>query len=301
MTPRQRLVDFRVRAMGRCPQAFTLIELVVVVSIIGILVSLLLPAVQAARESARMTSCKNHLHQIGLALVNFESREKHFPTGCVGCRFTFPAPGQPFVPLEFQSWITKILPELELGHLHDDVDESIPSYQPPNTEAGQQILGVLLCPTTPDSRYHALRGPWRGMACTDYGGLYGLEGVGHDNLDPDFPHFIRATSLGVLVYEEATRFRDITDGLTYTAIVAESLLRRNGDSAWINGGNLFAHEGTTPINQASGLGNDIGSPHKGGAHVLYCDGRVLFVQESIDQSILNAMLTRAGGEVIAGE
>lgn len=74
------------------------------------------------------------------------------------------------------------------------------------------------------------------------------------------------------------------------------MLRRQTESEWINGNNLFAQEASTPINQASGLGNDIGSPHPGGASLVFCDNHVEFLAETIEQSVLNALLTKAGGE-----
>src|SRR6202012_6217028 len=99
-----------------------------------------------------------------------------------------------------------------------------------------------------------------------------------------------------MLYEDAVAPREITDGLSKTACVAETVLRRQVESEWINGNNVFAQEASTPINVSSGLGNEIGSPHPGGASLAFCDGHVEFVAETIEQSVLNALLTKAGGD-----
>ena len=137
------------------------------------------------------------------------------------------------------------------------------------------------------------------MAFTDYGGVYGVEGPGHDNPDLEANQGLDDQSIGVLVYEEAIAARAVTDGLSQTIAVAEMLLRRDAEGAeaeWASGHNLFAQEGSTPVNGASGLGNDIGSPHPGGASMVFCDGHVAFLPNETPQEILNSLLTRAGEE-----
>src|SRR5215470_16909029 len=99
------------------------------------------------------------------------------------------------------------------------------------------------------------------MAFTDYGGIYGVEGPGHDSTDETATQWLNARSLGVFVYEEAVAAREVTDGLSQTVAVAEMLHRREPETEWANGQNLFAQEASTAINSNSGLGNDIGGPH----------------------------------------
>jgi prepilin-type processing-associated H-X9-DG protein len=102
----------------------------------------------------------------------------------------------------------------------------------------------------------------------------------------------------VLVYDEAISAREVRDGLAYTAAVAELLRRRESECEWTSGHNVFAQEGSSPINGDSQLGNEIGSPHPGGASLAFCDGHVEFVSEQLPQAALIAILTRAGEEAL---
>lgn len=277
--------------------AFTLVELLVVIAIIAILIALVLPAIQAIREAASRSTCGNNLRQIGLAIHNHESVQKRFPVGCIGCRFQMPPPGKPFVP-RFLSWNIQILPYLEQASLYETFDMSVPSYQPPNKTAGANVLGVFLCPSTTVGTLQSPSGLWSGMAFTDYCGIYGVEGVGRGSTDPASEHYLAPQYLGVMLYEKAMRRRDISDGLSNTALAAETILRRQSECEWANGHNLFAQEGSNPINRSSGLGNEIGSPHRGGAHLVFCDGHMQFVAQTIPQDVLNGLLTKAGGETL---
>jgi prepilin-type N-terminal cleavage/methylation domain-containing protein/prepilin-type processing-associated H-X9-DG protein len=277
--------------------AFTLVELLTVIAIFGILVSLLLPALQAARESARRIQCQNNLRQIGIGLQAYEEGGGLLPTGCIGCRFSPPAPGQPFLPQRFLSWNTQLLPHLEQQALWSAYDMRLPSYQGSNHTLGQTVVNTFLCPSTGSNRPHSKSGLWHGMACSDYAGIYGVEGAGRSAVEPEARQWLEDEALGVLVYEEGIALKQIVDGISRTSAVSEILLRRVSETEWANGHNLFAQEANTPLNQSSGLGNEIGSPHPGGAALVYCDGHVVFLADTIAQKTLNALLTKAGGEV----
>ncbi|MEM6473518.1 MAG: DUF1559 domain-containing protein [Planctomycetota bacterium] len=281
-------------------QGFTLIELLVAIAIIGILVALLLPAIQSSREAARRTQCSNRLRQLGLACQIYENRERAFPTGCIGCNFSA-SPGGTFRPLRFLSWNIQILPELEQQALWAQFDLDVPVYRSPNLGAASERLPVFLCPSTPSGREHVPVGLFKGMAYTDYCGIYGVEGAGRNIQNPHSRHWLAADSLGVMLYEEPSKTTHISDGLAHTAIIAESKKRRVSESEWANGHNVFAQEQSTPINSESGLGNDIGSPHPGGAFIAFSDGHVSFFSDSTEQTILNSLLTRAGGEVVPSD
>jgi prepilin-type N-terminal cleavage/methylation domain-containing protein/prepilin-type processing-associated H-X9-DG protein len=278
-------------------RGFTLVELLVVVAIIGVLVSLLLPAVQAARESARLSQCKNNLRQIGLALTAYESRRGEFPIGCLDCGYAKKPPGQPAVFHRFHSWNAQLLPELEQAALWHVMDLGVPSNKDPNRTAGATEVDVFLCPSTLEEDRLSRNGLWKGQAFTDYSGVYGVEGMGRD-ADEEAVQTLSPESLGVLVYEVAIAAREVRDGLAHTAAAAETLRRRVSECEWTSGHNVFAHNGESPINNPEraddDTGNEIGSPHPGGASLAFCDGHVEFVSEQIAQHALNAILTRDG-------
>ncbi len=286
----------RLALMARHRNGFTLIELLVVVAIIGTLVALLLPAVQAARESARRGQCQSHLHQLGIALTLHAERGRAYPIGCIGCKLILPPASGPPALQRFISWNVHLLPFLEQSALYGSFDFSIPSYKPANKAVAANVLDVFLCPSTTEETLRQPKGLWQGAAFTDYAGVYGVEGEGRTADKPEATQWLRDEWLGVMLHEVAVTPREITDGLSKTVCIAETVLRRQTESEWVNGHNLFAQEGSTPINSASGLGNEIGSPHPGGAAVVFCDAHVQFLAESIDQTVLNAMLTKAGDE-----
>ena len=276
----------------------TLVELLVVMAIIGVMVALLLPAVQAAREAARRTQCHNNLRQLGLAMTLHEEHARAFPIGCIGCKFIAPPAGGPPALLRYLAWNVQVLPYLEESPLWQTIDQSIPSYKPANNPAAATIVDVFLCPSTVErtslsAKPRALEG------CS----VHRLRG--HLWRRGRRPHGHRSECDAMagrpMARRDALRrggraARTITDGLSKTACIAETVLRRQTESEWINGNNLFAQEASTPINQASGLGNDIGSPHPGGASLVFCDNHVEFLAETIEQPVLNALLTKAGGE-----
>src|SRR5215813_13142216 len=142
-----------VEAKGRARAAFTLVELLVVIAIIGVLVALLLPAVQSAREAARRAQCLNNLKQLGVALHNYVSAEKHFPPGSVAKTY----PGQPNHPQTFYRWssLAHLLPYMENHSVRDLLDLSVPLYMPgagypvadKNKAGVAQLLPEFLCPS----------------------------------------------------------------------------------------------------------------------------------------------------------
>ncbi|WP_197526520.1 DUF1559 family PulG-like putative transporter [Botrimarina colliarenosi] len=264
-------------------RAFTLVELLVVIAIIGGLVALLLPAVQSAREASRRTACQNHLRQIGLALQGYADGRDALPIGCEGCG-SFPAG-------KLTSWNTRLLPHLERHSLADAYDDTLPAKDVAN-RAVAIVVEEFLCPSEPEPQQIEPTGSWRGCAYTDYGGVFGVEGVGAGSGSG-----IDEENFGVLVYDTPIQLADITDGLAHTLAVAEVLERRTADTVWTNGHNVFAQESTAPINAASVLGGDLGSPHPGGALGVFCDGHVQWLASETPQAQLNAWLTRAGGEV----
>jgi prepilin-type N-terminal cleavage/methylation domain-containing protein/prepilin-type processing-associated H-X9-DG protein len=277
----------------------TLIELLVVIAIIGVLVTLVVPAVQAVRETARRAQCQNNLRQLVIAMDLHEGQHRGFPIGCVGCMATSPADGTPPASLRFIAWNVQLLPHIEEQELWRQFDFTTRSFLPPNKAIGANVISTFLCPSTESTEVLSPKGLWKGMAFTDYGGIYGVEGPGHDvdSNNSDASQWLRTDSLGVMLYEVPVTRREITDGLSKTVSIAEASGRRiSQETEWANGHNVFAQEASTPINGPLVQINEIGSPHPGGASLSFCDGHVEFVNESIEQRALNAMLTKAGAE-----
>lgn len=283
----------------RARPGFTLVELLVVVVVIGLLAAMLLPALHATLEGARRTQCQSNLRQLGVALVRHVNQADHYPAGCIGCRFQPPSAGSAPTPQRFLAWNLYLLPALEQHGLHEDFNFERPSYHAANLTVGGTIVHSFLCPSTPAMKHgRSPSGLWRGHAFTDYGGVYGVEGPGRSNTTPNATHFLLDECLGVMLFEIPVAPRDVTDGQAKTVCIAEFLERRTVESEWANGQNVFAQEGSTPINEPSGMGNEIGSPHPGGASVVFADGHVEFLSESMDQNVLNSLLTKQGGEIL---
>ncbi|MEM7457780.1 MAG: DUF1559 domain-containing protein [Planctomycetota bacterium] len=138
---------------ARTSAGFTLVELLVVIAIIGILIGMLLPAVQQVREAARRTACKNNMRQLGIALINYESAFGAFPPGyqyMSGADYgaaTGYSVSQPTANYLGLAWGALILPQIEQGNLYDLIDQDLPVFDPANLAARETELSVFICPT----------------------------------------------------------------------------------------------------------------------------------------------------------
>jgi prepilin-type N-terminal cleavage/methylation domain-containing protein len=196
------------------PNAFTLVELLVVIAIIGVLVALLLPAIQSAREASRRTQCLNNLKQLGVAMHNFVSAEKHFPPGSVAKAY----PAQPTHPETFYRWssLAHLLPYMENESVRDALDLSLPLYMPGagypiadrNKLGVAHVLPEFLCASDQGQPVKADWGP------TNYVASAGSGAGGGTPFETD----------GVFYVNSVTTFANITDGSSHTAAMAESLL-----------------------------------------------------------------------------
>lgn len=275
---------------------FTLVELLVVIAIIGILVGLLLPAVQAAREAARKIQCFNNLKQISLAMHNYETAHRSFPLGCIGCRpQSYPAPDFAYLR---NSWNALILPQLEQGNVYDQFDFGQPYSSEANRTAASAVLPIFLCPSTSTTSRRGQttgdvngNGQWNSgddLAWSDYGGIFGVSYNG-----PYLPEH-----LGIMLYDRAVRLRDVLDGTSNTIIVSECTGRdETAQSEWANGFNLFDQRFDNPINRSQN--NELFSDHPYGVNAAFADGHAQSLSQNIDQLVLNALLTKAGHEIVA--
>lgn len=306
---------------------FTLVELLVVIAIIGILVGLLLPAVQAAREAARRMQCSNNLKQIGLALHNYESTYKKFPTGNVVRIDVVPPRGDGW------TWHSRILPYLEQTALYNRVSRVIGTDAGTRESAEQVLAGrttklsFFQCPTHPDG---GIQNPGKfGYQLSTYNGVCGTTTFNNDQLDEASDIGYRAN--GIFFMNSRIGFSDITDGTSNTFIVAEvqddlrgepNSNRMPGSDRKYNFANgsdgnpptdisehLVGMETDDPINantrDANGFFNNdgeyAGSYHTGGAQFVLSDGSVRFVSQNINMTIYRALATRGNGEVVNGE
>jgi prepilin-type N-terminal cleavage/methylation domain-containing protein len=306
---RQLRVDVPVRATplaglegrptnNRHCHGFTLIELLIVISVIAVLVALLLPAVQQARESARRTQCRNNLMQIGLALRNYESVHECLPPGSVDPNRPIQNDGKGY---NF-GWLVQILPHLEQTNLYEKLDFSVSVYDPKNALASNPAIpggiisgSVLSCPSDPGS-----------LSDPNYAGCH------HDIETP-----IDIDNNGVLFLNSSIRREDIFDGASNTIFVGEH--RRTGDGlGWFSGTRATLRNTGTPINAGvvrPGGAAPIPPPpkapllevggfssyHVGGANFVLGDGSVRYINQMIPMSILMQLGNRADGQMPAGD
>jgi prepilin-type N-terminal cleavage/methylation domain-containing protein/prepilin-type processing-associated H-X9-DG protein len=296
-------------------RAFTLVELLVVIAIIGVLVALLLPAVQAAREAARRTQCANNIRQIGLSILNHESALRELPHSGQGLTNDIP-PRMSFNP---QSTFALVLPYIEESNAFALIDKSVPyNATNGNKSVAKTLIPSYICPTNP------LRpGPAdsMGYACVDYGATI------HCNIDPETgrPNSAKIT-LGALGLKPR-RMSTIKDGTSHTIVIAEDAGRHEGmDSLytdpveggvrkqwrWADPDNAFGV--SWPVNfhlnpwggpsdcpwltMNCGPNDEIFSFHPGGAHVVMADGHVEFLTDQVHHRVLRALVSRDGGETI---
>lgn len=278
--------------------AFTLVELLVVIAIIGILVGMLLPAVQQVREAARRTVCSNNVRQIGLALHNHLSTKSKFPVGGLETHPRSPAPRKQI------AWSVACLPFMEQAAVFDLFNYEHAYDANANAAATSKVIPSFLCPstfrdseTTGDVNGNGVRDPGDDMAFTDYGGMHGLSKPPFLSFQESQVPWVHSPQFrGGMSYEVSLLPADFRDGLSNTVMVAECVRGNVFESEWANGQNLFDQKYFSPINASKD--NEIYSQHPAGAMFLYGDGHVRFQIESMDQEVLNATLTRAGGEVI---
>jgi prepilin-type N-terminal cleavage/methylation domain-containing protein len=313
--------------MSRHPRrrGFTLIELLVVIAIIAILVAMLLPAVQQVREAARKSQCQDHLHNLVIAVHNYETSHRTFPPGSLGFPFVFSSHAQ-------------LLPHIEQAGLKNLLNYNVPPLTfsgayplaAPNEAAAANSIAVFQCPSDADSISGSLFGTINYPACAG-------SGTRNNGSSTD--------SDGVIFSRSKVRFADMTDGSSSTVIFGESIVGDGGSTApvspnerrrrvielsmgtpttdaacagattwaglrsakWINGhyaDTLYNHyygpnSATPDCNNGfhSHALTAARSMHPGGAQVGLGDGKVTLISENINLPTWRAISTRMGGEV----
>ena len=311
--------------------AFTLVELLVVIAIIGVLVSLLLPAVQAAREAARRAQCQNNLKQIGLALISYHDQNGRLPAGSPANENWCCAGGLP----PGHNWITSIFPQIEQQNVVDSLDLTLPMKHPTNRVVIQEVaVGTFVCPSSPASdspimedrssnhNPRVAQGTW-------YTGSMGPTAPGPECTlcpagtipDPNnwccmAGHFGTRARAGRTVGMFARHVKPaiddslVTDGLSNTIMVGEtlpedcsyfSLFAPNfvvtSTSIPLNFRRNNTQQNDFPINSGWWEVSGFKSEHPGIIQVAMGDGSVQALSEDIDFRLYNALGTRAGGDL----
>lgn len=297
----------------RC--GFTLVELLVVIAVIGVLLSLLLPAVQSAREAGRRISCANNMKQIGLALHSHVDAVRVFPPSSTsdveqGGWISNPQ------SQNIHSWRSLILPYLEQAGLARSIDFTVSALDPKNLVAAGEIVATYQCPSyvgpafSTQPAYVRISGRlavanYVAMGASDVGHLYGAV----EGLKPD----------GIIYPQSKTRPADISDGLSHTVIVAET--REEQMMVWIDGGtSAIVAVPYDSTNAPTYAGSDAplnfrpyfdypdprlewgpSSWHPRGAMHLLADGSAQYIGNDVSVSLYQALATRAGREPITSE
>jgi prepilin-type N-terminal cleavage/methylation domain-containing protein/prepilin-type processing-associated H-X9-DG protein len=300
---------------------FTLVELLVVIAIIGILLALLIPAVQAARESSRKTQCANNLRQIGIGLHNYEAAQKRWPAGKKWS-------GPPDDANSFaMAWCSFLLENIEQNTLHDAMDFKKPFTDPKNLPVTTQLISTYLCPSNSQEEEHRtddhlfnLGGmPGEGLGCIDYMGISGPDRDAKNPISKEYYGRQRGVLIGTkglqaedeLIEPPPITSAKITDGLTHTLCVVECTGRgvqmENGEidalhGAWASGVNVtHIDDGVNEEAPKAWYDERMHSDHNGGANILLCDASVQFFSEDTHKKIIRWMASRDGGEQISEE
>lgn len=282
---------------------FTLIELLVVISIIAVLIALLLPAVQQAREAARRTQCRNNLKQLGLALHNYHDSSLCLPPGWIGI-----TSGQPDIAgSNGWSWAARLLPQLDQSPLFNTMNFNEKVGNAVNAVPRTALLAVFRCPSDigPGKWTITSSGttnPLAEVAAASYSGVFGKDEVDYCNaLAPG----ASCISDGAFFLNSHIKFSDVTNGLSNTIVIGERLTRSKDDWQFTWTGVIAGGEnpicrilGDTDITPNRDLVrmDEFASYHAGGAQFVLGDGAVRFISSNIDLGVYRSLASRAAGD-----
>ena len=292
--------------------AFTLIELLVVITIISVLIGLVLPAVQKVREAANRLSCQNNLKQIGLAMHNYHGSLGTLPPGYL---WQPASPDNPSITAPGWSWAVLLLPYIEQDNLFKQINLNIPVEHPSYLAVRTDVVKLFVCPSDRSTGLFTIldeAGTALGQAATNsYAACYGAGGeIGEA---PD-------SGNGVFFRNSRIRLTDITDGTSNTIAVGErgAFFTQAAWAGAFTGGTtrvtpgaptsstavekaatqVLAHTGSHTLNDPSADPDDFFTPHTGNVQFVFGDGSVRPVRNGVSLAVLQALSTRAGGEVV---
>ncbi len=294
------------RPSALASRAFTLVELLVVITIIGILIAMLLPAVQAAREAARRMECLNHLFQIGVALGNYESAHGVLPPGTIDKQGPIRN-----VPRGYEmSWMVQILPYVDENTLFNHVDFSVGVYDQKNAAVRAINIPLFACPSADPMRNSSTG---TGRSASDAGTWTVSNYAGCHN-DLETP--IDVGNDGVLFLNSHISQNDVTDGISHTIYVGEKLGDEK-DLGWMSGTRATLRNTGTPLrwgadaasaaeaerspNSAAGSDLWVGgfaSEHPAVCNFLLGDGTADSISVYTDLKVLQQLANRADGKVL---
>ena len=308
--------EHRTSGNGLFRSAFTLVELLVVIAIIGVLAGLILPAIQAARETARRMSCQSNMKQLAIANANYELAFKVFPPGRVGCDGISAAPctGDPNFRRVGTSAFVSLLPFLEQLPLHQSMDFNNGLYSLQYGMNAVNRKGVLIrppfmvCPSD------------TALPKVDVGGFFAATGSyalvsGSRGPNEGITDGVKIDNTGIFMYKRTFSPQTITDGTSYMLAFGET---RDGHlpevfnpwtmgsrhhtlrSTW-NPPNTSPGKGVTTAPYGPKLNGAFHSRHVGGASFAFCDGHVAFLTDSISLTTYRALSTRDGNETISDD
>jgi prepilin-type N-terminal cleavage/methylation domain-containing protein/prepilin-type processing-associated H-X9-DG protein len=275
----------------RIRHAFTLVELLVVIAIIGILVALLLPAVQAAREAARRLHCTNNLTQLILAVQNYEGAFRVYPSGTSADK----GPILNVAEGQHHNWLIRVLPYFEETNTYNHVDFKVGVYHENNAPVADLWIPIVHCPSDPGvPREHGL---------SSYAGLH-----------HDVETLIDVDDHGVFFLNSAVTYENVRDGSSQTIFLGEKVAETS-DLGWMSGTRATLRNTGTAINGTvdrkarfnvdntdaanSNKVGGFGSYHPGGSMFAFGDGHVSFLSQNIDEVIFRQLGHRADGKLLS--
>lgn len=321
----------------RTRKAFTLIELLVVIAIIAVLVGLLIPAVQRARDASAKTACRNNLRQMGLALQLYHDAKDCFPAGYifdVNAATTgggggggggggparqridwWPPPPAPPPNSPGWGWAALLLPYIEQDALAKRINYNLPVEAPTMLDARSMPIRIYTCPSDISTGLFTVKTPKKveltQAATNSYAACYGAGGI--LNIQPDAGN-------GIFFRNSRIRTEDISDGLSSTIAIGErcALLTQTPWAGVMTPGAAFttpgapvytavvemaptmalARIGLKPLNDPYCEPYDFFSPHDKVVYFVYADGSVHGLTQAVDNAVLQALATRAGNEAV---